>query len=427
MKGRITKRAVDALKVGTSSRFLWDGTLPGFGLRITPNGVRSYVLQYEIGGRSRRMTIGRHGAPWTPSSARQEAIRLRGQIANGEDPAELKKSLRQAETVKELAERYLDAHAVPKKKARSVVEDRRILDKVILPKLGRRKIKGVTRADIARLHHDLRETPYSANRVLSLLSKMFNVAESWGLRSDKTNPCNHIERFQEYSRERFLSVAELQRLGAVLAGCDVKRTRSSDSFEGASDSELRTEPWQAIAAIRLLLFTGCRLGEILSLQWQHVDTTRGCLVLRDSKTGPKTVLLPAPALSVLNSLPRVDESLYVLPAARGKGHFVGVPHIWRRLRDEANLCDVRLHDFRHTFASVGAIGGESLIVIGALLGHRQPVTTARYAHLSDDPLRDAVNRVAGTIATALKGEDASGGDVVNMAASKGSVPTFVEI
>ena len=398
MKGKITKRSVDGLRPASTTQFLWDVTLPGFGVRITPNGVRSYVLQYEIEGRSRRTTIGRHGAPWTPSAARQEAVRLRGLIVAGEDPAETKKRLREAESVKELAERYLESHAIPKKKPRSVAEDRRLLTRIILPKLGRRRIKSVSRVDVARLHHGLRETPYLANRVVSLLSKMFNVAERWGLRPDGSNPCRHIEKFEERRRERFLSAKELGRLGKVLASADRRRQ----------------EPWQAVAAIRLLLFTGCRLNEILSLRWEHVEAARGHLVLPDSKTGAKTVALPAPAMAILDSLPRIDASPFVLPAARGKGHFVGLPAVWRRIRASAGLDDVRLHDLRHTFASVGAIGGESLIVIGALLGHRQPSTAARYAHLSDDPLRQASGRVAASIAAAMDGEDSDGGDVVPM-------------
>lgn len=387
MTGRITKRSVDALKAGASSRFLWDRRLPGFGARITPNGVLSYVFQYEIAGRSRRLTIGRHGSPWTPAAARVEAIRLRAEVTIGRDPAELKKELRRAETMEAFAERYLVEHAEPKKKPRSVAEDRRLLEKIILPKLGRRKIKDLSRADLARVHHELRQTPYVANRVVALLSKMFNLAERWGLRTDGSNPCRHIERFREKHRERFLSSAELKRLGEVLA----------DSNRGGS------EPWEAIAAIRLLLFTGCRLGEILGLEWNHVDRKGRRLVLPDSKTGAKVVQLSAPAARVLEDLPRIEGSPYVLPARRGVGHFVGVPHVWRRVREKAALEDVRVHDLRHTFASVGAARGESLVLIGALLGHHQPTTTARYAHLANGPVREAGDRIAEIIRFDLEG------------------------
>ena len=398
MTGRVTKRSVDALRPGQTTRFLWDRTLPGFGVRVTPQGVRSYVFQYELAGRSRRLTIGRHGSPWAPAAAREEAIRLRAEVTLGRDPAEFRKELRRAETLNAFAERYLTEHAEPKKKPRSVAEDRRLLEKIILPRFGRRKVKDLSRADIARLHHELRQTPYLANRVLALLSKMFNLAERWGLRPDGSNPCRHVELFREKHRERFLSPDELRRLGEVLA-----------------DSERReSEPPEAIAAIRLLLFTGCRLGEILGLEWNHVDRKGWRLVLPDSKTGAKVVQLSTPAAQILEDLPRIVGSPYVLPARRGVGHFVGVPHVWRRIRKTARIDDVRLHDLRHTFASVGAIGGESLVIIGALLGHRQPATTARYAHLSDEPLREASSRVARTIAASLGSEEPREGEVIEI-------------
>ncbi len=393
MRGRVTLRSVASLKPGErSAKFLWDEALPGFGIRVTPAGVVSYVFQYEQAARSRRLTIGRHGAPWTPATARREAIRLRADVAAGRDPAELRAEAHRAATLTEFSERYLAEHARPKKKPSSATEDARLLRNHILPALGRRKLASLARPEVARLHHSMRSTPFAANRVLALLSKMFNLAEGWGLRPDGSNPCRHVERFKERRRERFLSFAELAKLGQVLG--EIERGGS--------------EPSIAVAAIRLLLFTGCRRSEVLTLRWDEVDLERGRLTLRDSKTGPKVVRLGAPALRVLAQLPRFDESPYCFAGRHGRGCFVGLPHIWERIRARAGLQDVRLHDLRHSFASVGAGSGESLVIIGALLGHRQPATTSRYAHLADDPVRRAADRIAETIASAMNGEQPPG-------------------
>ena len=388
MRKRVTKQAINSLKPGARVQFLWDADLPGFGVRMTPNGVASYVLQYRFAGRSRRFTIGQHGAPWTPHMARNEALRLRGKVASGKDPASLRAAARAATTVSDLVDRYLAEHAEQKTKPRSAAESKRLVDRFIRPHLGRTKVEHVTRDDVARLHHRLRATPVQGNRVLAVLSKMFNLAECWGLRHDGTNPCRHIERYRERRGERFLSSAELARLGEVLTEA----------------SRAKSEPPEAIEAIRLLLLTGCRLSEVLTLQWEYVDLEALRLLLPDSKTGPKQVPLSAPAAKVLARLPRIEGNAHCFPGRQGRGHFVGLPHVWYRIRAKAKLDDVRLNDLRHSFASVAASGGESLVIIGALLGHRQPTTTARYAHLSNDPVRDAADRIAERIASGLEGD-----------------------
>jgi integrase len=168
----------------------------------------------------------------------------------------------------------------------------------------------------------------------------------------------------------------------------------------------------ALAAIRLLVLTGCRKSEILTLQWDHVDFERSCLRLPDSKTGAKVVQLGAPALAVLAKFPRVEN--YVLPGAAAGKHLVGLPRVWERLRKRAKLTDVRLHDLRHSFASVGAASGDSLLVIGKLLGHRDPKTTSRYAHLADDPLKAAADRISTNIALAMTRSPKGGGKVLQM-------------
>ena len=238
----------------------------------------------------------------------------------------------------------------------------------------------------AKLHHKCRETPYQGNRVLSLLQKMFNLAEGWGLRPQNSNPCTHIEKYREEKRRRFLNPEELARLGATLKAIE---------DEGA-------EPPQALAAVRLLLFTGARLNEILSAKWQYVNSELGALVLPDSKTGFKSIPLSAPAREILEGLPVVQDNNYFLPGHRRGSHFVGLQKVWDRIKKRAELPDVRLHDIRHSYASVGAAAGLGLPIVGALLGHLDASTTQRYAHLAQDPLKAAAELIGNRIDEALK-------------------------
>jgi integrase len=338
-------------------------------------------------GRQRWFTIGRHGSPWTPELARREAQRLLGAVANGEDPAAAKQETRGAATFAAFAERYLADHAIAKKKASSIRMDRINLAKHILASLGRRTLNEISRADIARLHSGMRQTPGAANRCLALLSKMMNLAEGWGLRPDGSNPCRHIQKYSEHSRKRYLSTEELLRLGAA-----------------CTEAEREELPYFA-ALVRLLIFTGARLSEIQKARWDAIDFGTGSLRLADSKTGAKTVILPAPALELLAHLPRVDGNPHVIPGEGGR-YLVNVWKPWNRLRTLAKLPDIRLHDLRHSFASVGAASGMSLNIIGGLLGHTQAQTTKRYAHLATDPLKAAANQIADTIAAAMRGNAA---------------------
>ena len=278
MRGGISKRSMDALLTPTAGEtVLWDAKLPGFGVRIRPSGMKSYIVQYRAGkGRGaplRKVVIGKHGSPWTPDTARIEAKRLLGLVAGGADPAAIKADRRDALTVTDLVGRFLSDHVEAKRKSRTAAEYRRLVNRVILPSLGTKKIEDVTRADVARLHHAGRGTPYQANRVLAVLSKMFNLAEAWGLRPDGSNPCVHVERNTESGRERLLSGAELARLGEALSAYD-------------------RSPFVP-AAIKLLLFTGARLSEVLGMRWETIDFERGETRLADSKTGAKTLHLPA--------------------------------------------------------------------------------------------------------------------------------------
>jgi integrase len=380
---RIGLSTVAALGPG---EIAWDGTMPGLAARRQKGEAVTYLLKYRTqDGRQRWHTIGRHGAPWTPEQARTEARRLLGLVAVGSDPAGAKAQAKVAPTVDALAQRFLTEHAEAKRKPRTAKEYRRLAENVIVPALGGKRVADVRRADVARLHHACRATPTTANRVLALLSTLFTWAERLGERPDGSNPCRHVERFPQRRRERFLSPDELARLGDALA-----------AWQG--------KPYVP-ATIKLLVFTGARLGEILGLQWAWIDIERGEARLPDSKTGAKTVHLPPPALDVLNGLPRIEGCPWVLGAKRGTT-FVEAP--WRRLRVAAGLADVRLHDLRHSFASVAAAGGMSLPIIGKMLGHTQAQTTARYAHLASDPVKAAAAAVAGKIAAAMKGGAGSG-------------------
>ncbi len=390
-QGQLTKSIVERIQPNPDRDvWRWDGKLPGFGVRVKPSGVRIYLIQYrDSSRRTRRLKLGQHGTVTCDAARKRARIEL-GRVAEGANPAAERKTASELGTVADLAKRYLEQHALPKKKASSVRADEVNLRRHVLPRLGRLRVDAVQRADVQAMHHAMRKTPGAANRTIALLSKMMRLAEKWGLRADGSNPCRHVERYRENRRERYLSEAELARLGAVLTEAE----RQRHSGEPAS-----TETPEMVAAIRLLIFTGCRRSEILGLRWDHVDVEARCLRFPDSKTGAKTVPLNAPARDVLGRLERGSE--WVIPG-RGKiAALVNIEKPWRRIRARAGLSDVRLHDLRHSFASVGAAGGHSLIVLGALLGHTQQATTQRYAHLADDPLRQASEAIGSRIAAAL--------------------------
>jgi integrase len=380
----LSKRVVESAEVRPREYMLWDGDIPGFGVRVLPSGRRSYLVQYRVGTRSRRLGLGTHGV-LTTEQARGLAIQALAAVRAGGDPAEARKERREAVTVRELSERFDREHIAVRVKASTAKEYRRNLARFILPALGRLRVTEVTRADVAKFHHDLRHIPYQANRNLEIVSKMFNLAEMWGLRSDGSNPRKHIRKYAEAKRERFLSAAELKRLGEVL------NEMAAERIELAS----------AIAAARLLLLTGCRLNEIMKLEWSHVDLTEGVLRLPDSKTGAKVVHLGQAAVDVLNSIARQPFNPYVITGLKPCKPLSDLQPFWQRVRARAGLKDVRIHDLRHTFASVAVAAGQGLPMIGKLLGHSQVQTTARYAHLAGDPVRAAANDVAGVIASAL--------------------------
>lgn len=419
MQGKITKRVVDSLKIAPGNQsgeaVLWDDEVQGFGVRLRAGGTKTYLVHYRVrGGRNaplRKYTIGRHGSPWTADEARAEAKRILGLVEAGADPAASKAAHRGAINVASLAARFLAEHVEPKCKPRTAIEYRRLIDKIILPKLGKKLATDVVRGDIAKLHHAYRDTLYDANRTLAVLSKMFTLAEKWGERPDGSNPCRHVEKYQEHKRERMLSAEELGNLGKTLVAAEQGKIKARDKKTGKETERLLVFTPHVIAAIRLLVFTGARLREVLGLRWEWIDFERGEARLPDSKTGAKTLHFPPPALEVLKSLPRVDGNPHVIIGGVPGACLVNLEKPWLAIREAAGLGDVRLHDLRHAFASVAAASGMGLPIIGKMLGHTQAQTTQRYAHLASDPVKAAAASVAGKISAAMQGTSAT---VVNM-------------
>lgn len=404
---KITKRTVDALKAGEDRFTVWDTEVSGFGVRVATTGKKSYVLKYRVGGgragRVRWAMIGTHGT-LTPDQARETAKIWAAEVAAGGDPAGAKIDKRSAPSVSDLLDRYLTGHVEKKNKASTEDHARRLVDKILRPALGKLKVADVTLADIERFHSGMSKTPYDANRALAALSKAFTLAEVWGMRPDHTNPCRRVVRFDEKARERFLSATEFAALGEALMNAESGNLKNQN--DKGVEISVHANP-QAVRAIRLLIFTGMRLGEVLGLRWEFIDFANGRANLPDSKTGKKVVQLPAPALEVLATVakPENGKGFVILG---GDGKYPDTPLInmktpWQRIRKAAGLDDVRLHDLRHAYASVAVAGGFSLPMIGALLGHREMRTTQRYAHLADDPQRAAADQVGGMIASHMKG------------------------
>lgn len=401
---------VAKIKPDGTDRFIWDDELAGFGLRVRASGSAMFVCQYKIGGRTRRITLGRT-AVVKPEEARRQAKGILGDVARGLDPAETRDARKADITVAELCDLYLkEGSAGLKPSSKEAVK--RAFDCHVRTLLGRRKLAGLTVGDVDRMQADIaagktalneksakargrrivKGGKGAASRAVAYFRMALAFAVRRGLRAD--NPASGLKLFATDHRERFLSPAELARLGEALTA-----------------AEQAGEHPRFVAAIRLLLLTGARKQEILRLRWSEVDLGGGVLRLDDSKTGRKVISLGAPAREILAGLmpaadadeeePKLPE--FVLPALRGRGPLVGLQSAWERIRTKAKLDDVRVHDLRHAFASVAVAAGESLYLTGKLLGHSRPETSARYAHLGDDPLKAAADRVSQRVAAALAG------------------------
>ena len=345
---KLTKRTVEALKASGADAVYWDGELTGFGVRVRKSGRKNYVLQTRVRGKLRWFTIGQHGRI-TAVEARAAALEILAQTKKGIDPREADTRRKAEPVMAELGRRFLKEYVPVHCKPSTQAGYRRSAELFIDPALGAMRISEVERKDIARLHHDMRDKPYQANRALGVLSKMFSLAEVWGFRPNGSNPCRHVKRYKERMRERFLSPEETERLGEVLR-------------------EAESEMPSAVAAFRLLLLTGCRLSEIQLLRWEYVKDD--CIELRDAKTGGRVVPLGPEARAVLANLPREEDNPWVIAGRLPGSHLTDLQKPWRRIRARAGLEDVRIHDLRHSFASRALALGESLTMIGKLLGHR---------------------------------------------------------
>ena len=387
-KLKLTQQLIAALEADTKDMLYWDNVISGLFLKVTPKGKKSFYLYYRnSNNQQRKPKIGDYPSI-TIDNARTKAQQWKSDIVNGKDPSIEKQSHKEAMLISQVCERYMIEHALPYKKPSSIRDDKAMIKNYINPTLGKKRVDFITREDIAKFHHSLKDRPYQANHVRALLSKLFNLCELWGLREQGTNPTIHVKKFKEYKRERYLSSDELQRLSDTLHECHIHQL----------------EMQSAIDCIRLLIFTGCRLGEIQTLRWQDVNIEQQRLELSDSKTGAKFVYLTAPALSILNDIERVPNNPYVIIGRKEGTHLQDIQKIWQRIRKRAYLEDVRIHDLRHSFASVGAGLGLSLPMIGKLLGHTQATTTARYAHLANDPTKQAAERIANEINNAMQGK-----------------------
>ena len=377
----LSNRAVAKLTVKKDTVF-WDRDLTGFGVRVYPTGAKVYVAQARGPGGPRRVAVGRHGVIHA-EEARKRAALVIARIKAGEEavPEPLKPAC--GPTVAELAERYLAEYVSVRCKPRTVKTVRSVVCKHIVPALGKLPLTSVGRKHVVELHQRLSATPAAANQAVRALSAMYKLAESWELAPDGlSNPCRAISEYPGRRRERFLTESEFVRLGRALDEVEAKG--------GASAS--------AVAAIRLLILTGCRKSEILGLRWKDVALDEAELRLADSKTGARVVSLSQPAVKLLAALPRLPGSPWVIPGRKPGTHLRKLDDAWNTVRTRAGLDGVRLHDLRHSFASRALALGEGLTVIGKLLGHARIETTSRYAHLARDSVRESAERVAASIA-----------------------------
>lgn len=386
MKKPLNKRTLEAIRPPeTGQLWVWDTKLTGFALRVLPSGRKTFIIQYRNAfGRSRKKTLGQF-PPLTADRARKIAQVELARVTQGEDPAQERKEALGTLTVKDAAERYFSDYASTHTKARTYHETKRCLEQYVFPSIGGRAITEVSKQDLQKIHRSMKKTPAQANRVVRVASGLFTFCFSEGiLAPGAVHPARGIAFYKERKRERFLSIEEISQMGVALAQLE----------ETGEFSSIQCD------ALRLVLLTGCRVGEILNLTWEEVDLEHQLLLLGDSKTGQKAVALGTPEVEVLCRIPKTGT--YVFPSPKKSlAPLSTLRGPWKRVCEVAEIEKARIHDLRHTTASVGAGLGISLQMIGKVLGHTQVSTTARYAHLADDPFRVAKERMSKTIAAAL--------------------------
>lgn len=434
---KLTKKLVDSLGPKNKDYIVWDDKISGFGIKVTPQGRKVYLLKYRSeDGRQRKPTIGVHGNI-TCEEAREIAENWQAEKAKGNDPAEARFRLRESPTVSDLCDRFLKEHVEVHKKPGTVSLDKFYIRKYIKPKIGALKTVSVTKGDIQKLHLSMKKTPAQANRILNTLSKMFSLAEDWSFRPANSNPVKGIQRYKESSRERYLTQQELACLGEVL-----------------NESEKQgTETPHFIALVRLLILTGARLREVMHAKWEWIDKEAGLLILPDSKTGKKIIHLSPAALEVLEAIPKIKSNPYIIVGEKEGKPLISPKKPWRRVKEVASMkmfendnqykpviqalrkklkrfpnysefcaesenqgmdkpegiTDVRLHDLRHTYASICVGHGMPIQMVAKLLGHAQIRTSERYAHLARDPVSNAAASVGNIILNSLKKANSNAG------------------
>jgi len=370
-----------------------DSNIKGLTFKVTSAGKKVFLLQYRFEGVQRKPKIGNLG-DITLEQAKNIAKQWLGQIASGVDPMALKQAKKQEAAsdinMRQLYELLKEQH-LTKVKVRTAYEYKRIWNSNILPNMGSIKVKHIDKQAVIALHNQLSTTPYQANRTIAVLSKSLELAEAWGYR-EGTNPCKYVDKYKEQKKERYLKPHEVQGLQSYFNQC----------------IEQQTMPFNIVMAFRLLLFTGARKNEILTLKWEYIDFRNNTINLPDSKTGKKTIYPPKFVFDWLKEIPKSSE--YVFESNRKSGlPFQDISKKWRSIRGnieytnkeglpcKLDLSDVRVHDLRHTYASFAANNGITLTELGKLLGHNNPQTTARYAHLFDDTMKQASNKIGQVI------------------------------
>ncbi len=384
-KAKLTKTIVDNIAPGANEIWLWDTELPGFGIRVQPSGRKTYVIRYRARDThvQRKMTVARC-AEMPPDRARDLARKAFSAVAEGRDPVgDQRKAVADAKTVDDMKERYMREHAKPFKKPASAELDEKNWRIHILPVLGKKFVREVTKADILTLHGSLSTKPATANQCLALLSKAFNLAEDWELRDRNTNPCHKVRKYEIIERELILTLAQIKRLNAIM----------TEMVEGNDI----TQPFANL--VRLLLLTGCRLREIMHAKREWIDETRRLLLLPDSKVGQRRIALSPQCMEIINTIPRADE--WLIPG-RVHGEPMQTPYRpWRLVKKRAGLPEkLRIHDLRHSAGSLGHMAGLSQKEIAIMLGHRQLSTTERYLHGHNGTQATIADKMSQTITAA---------------------------
>jgi integrase len=416
---KLTKRSVESLTPAAAPVVYYDDKLAGFGVRVMPSGRRSYFVQYRSKHhRCRWFTIGAHGEV-TADAARTMAQRILQTVAvDGRDPSGEREAFRTAPTVSDLLDRHIAEHIEQRNRPSTRAAYKAIIERDIRPEIGRLKVATVTRQDMHRLHAARAGTPRQANLILAVCSKAFSLAELWEMRPEGTNPCSKIERYRENHRERFLSAEELARLGATLRQAEtvgLPWNTGADS-KHPTKPEMRRTLYKRVttAVIELLLFTGCRLSEVLNLRWEHVDFNAGTIALPETKSGrPQVVVMNSQARQVLKELEAAKASEFVLPSTVDLRHpfsKAGIEAAWTKIRTAAGLEDVRLHDLRHTVGTYAGQSGANAFLVRDLLRHKNLAMTGRYVNRADHPVRTLSDQVGERIAAGLAG--VTGGEVV---------------